>query len=150
MASVPLNPSPRHLMTLGMFIFGMDTLPYQALRHSVEWRHGNSDRHGARPASQFLGPGPETISISGLSVPEIAGSYSAFDTLIEMAGTGDTHALLDGRGVVFGHFRILRLDRDHMGVMAGGMPRQVAFTIELERGEDEETVDSAAAGASAA
>lgn len=136
MASVPLDPSPRHLLSLGLFVFGMDTMPYQSLRHSMEWRHGSSERHQARPASQYLGPGAETISIGGLLVPEIAGTYSAFERISEMADTGEDYPLVDGRGMVMGHFRILRLEREHMGVMAGGIPRQVGFTIDLERGED--------------
>lgn len=136
MASVPLAPTPRHLLSLGLFIFGMDTVPYQSLRHSVEWRHGTSERHQARPASQYLGPGAETISIGGLLVPEVAGSYSAFDRIREMADAGEDYPLVDGQGNVLGHFRIVRLEREHMGVMAGGVPRQVGFTLDLERGED--------------
>lgn len=127
------DPSRRQLMTLGLFVFGMDTVPYQALRHAMEWRHGTSDRHQALPASQFLGKGPETVTISGLLVPEIAGSYSSFDRLEEMAGTGEAQPLMDGSGKAFGHFTIVRFEREHMNVMAGGIPRQVAFSIDLER-----------------
>lgn len=137
MASVPLiDPSPRQLMTLGMFVFGMDTTPYEQLRHAMSWRHGTSERHQARPAGQYLGPGPETVSISGTTVPEIAGTYSAFDRIVEMANTGEDYALMDGFGRVFGHFRIMSLEREHRNVMAGGIPRQIGFTLELERAAD--------------
>lgn len=138
MASIPptLSLSPAHLMSLGLFVFGMDTLPYQSMRRQVEWRHGTSERHMARPASQYLGRGAETVTIGGLIVPEIAGRYSCFDRLEEMADSGDDYALMDGTGDVLGHFRILRMDRDYLGIMAGGLPRQVAFSLDLERGDD--------------
>lgn len=134
MASAPLdNLSPRQLMTLGMFVFGMDTLPYQSLLRSSEWRHGGQERHMARDANQFLGPGAETITITGLLVPEVAGDFGSFETLRAMADTGDDHPLMDGLGRVLGDFVILRLEEEHRQILAGGLPRQAGFTIELRR-----------------
>lgn len=132
MASLPLL-SPAHLMTLGMFIFGMDTIPYQDLQRRMSWRHEDSDRFGQRAASQFAGPGEDAITIAALVVPEIAGSYGAIDRLIEMADTGDNWPLVDGLGRVLGHFRIEAIDTGHVGVMAGGLPRGQNFSMELKR-----------------
>jgi hypothetical protein len=129
----PAAPSPRHLMALGLFVFGMDTLPYQSLRRVTEWRHAATERHGARPASQYLGPGAESISLSGLCVPELGGSYAAMENLREMADTGDDYTLVDGHGDILGNFRILRIEEEHLTILAGGRPRHKAFTIELER-----------------
>lgn len=128
--------SPRNLMTLGLFVFGMDTVPYQSLKHAMEWNHATSERFQARPAAQFLGPGAETVTISGLLVPEVAGRYSSIDRLREMANTGEDHSLVDGTGRVYGFFRIVRIETEHINIMAGGIPRQVDFTIELERAAD--------------
>ncbi|WP_374406547.1 phage tail protein [Pelagerythrobacter sp.] len=134
MASLPFTgPTPRHLLTLGMFVFGMDTLAYHELTHSIEWRHGTTDRHQARPASQYLGPGPETLSFSGVCIPELGGDYGAFETIQAMGDTGDDYPLLDGYGRVFGSYRIVRLERQHLVVLAGGVPRHTGFRIELER-----------------
>lgn len=128
--------SPRNLMTLGLFVFGMDTVPYQSLKHSMEWNHATSERFQARPAAQFLGAGVEIVTISGLLVPEVAGRYSSIDRLREMADTGEDHSLVDGSGRVYGFFRIVRIDTEHVNVMAGGIPRQMDFAIELERAAD--------------
>lgn len=134
MASAPLAiVSPRQLMTLGMFVFGLDTLPYQSLLRSTEWRHGGQERHQAREANQFLGPGPETITLTGLLVPEVAGDYGSFDTVRAMADTGEDYPLMDGLGRVLGDFVILRLEEEHRQILAGGLPRQAGFTIELKR-----------------
>lgn len=132
MASLPLL-SPAHLMTLGMFIFGMDTVPYQDLQQRMTWRHEDSERFGMRAASQFAGPGEDTVTIAGLVVPEVAGSYAAIERLIEMADTGDSWPLVDGLGHVLGHYRIEAIDTGHVGIMAGGLPRGKTFTMDLKR-----------------
>ncbi|QDH36090.1 oxidoreductase [Porphyrobacter sp. YT40] len=124
-------------MTLGMFVFSIDTALYDRLNRSREWRHATAERFGARAAAQYVGPGGDNVSISGLIVPEIAGRYSALDTLADMAATGDSYPLMNGLGRILGHYRIVRLDEDHAFIMAGGMPRNVAFKIELERSDDE-------------
>jgi uncharacterized protein len=132
MASLPLI-SPAHLMTLGLFIFGMDTIPYQDLQRRMSWRHEESDRFGLRPAAQFAGPGEDIVTIGALIVPEVAGDYGAISRLIEMANTGDNWPLMDGLGRVLGHYRIEAIDTGHVGIMAGGLPRGQNFTMDLRR-----------------
>lgn len=136
MASSPLNTS-RELMTLGMFVFSIDTALYDTLSRSREWRHATAERFGARPAAQFVGPGADNIGMTGRIVPEIAGRYSALETLADMAATGDSYPLMDGQGRILGHYRIVRLDEEYGVIMAGGMPRNIAFRIELERSDDD-------------
>lgn len=138
MASKPPDtPSPRELMTLGMFLFGMDSAAYQSLQRSREWRHAATERHGARDAMQFVGPGADTITLSGLLVPELGAKYSALETLAEMAETGETYPLIDGQGRIFGHYAITRMEEEHLSILAGGAPRHVGFRIDLQRGDDE-------------
>ena len=131
------RPTPRELMTLGMFIFGMDSAAYQTLQRSREWRHEEAERFGARAAVQFAGPGPETVTLAGLIVPELGGKYSSLATLADMAGQGASFPLVDGAGVVWGNYRIARLDEEFRNIMAGGAPRQVGFSIELKRSPDD-------------
>lgn len=130
-----MTTSPSQLLTLGMFVFGMDTMAYSDLQRRITWRHEQSERHLSRPASQYVGPGEDTITLAGHLVPEIAGSYGAIDRLIEMAGTGDHWDLLDGTGRVLGQFLIAGIDQTHVAVMGGGLPRAVDFSIELQRAD---------------
>lgn len=132
MASAPMM-SPAQLLTLGMFLFGMDTAAYSDFQRSQAWRHEGTDRHMARPASQFVGPGEDTITLGGLLVPEISGTYTALDRLVEMADTGGNWPLVDGSGRVLGHFRIDQLDTTHRMVLAGGIPRSIDFQLRLTR-----------------
>ena len=137
MASLPdfntTTLSPGALLTLGMFLFGIDSAAYDHLRRRWSWRHGTSERFGARPASQYLGPGEDAITLAGRLVPEVAGQFVALQILRTMADTGDDYPLVDGLGRVLGHFRIVALEEDQLAIMAGGLPRGVDFTIDLER-----------------
>jgi hypothetical protein len=79
---------PHHDDGLRPPVFGLDTLAYQELERASEWRHPTNSRVGARPAAQFLGPGPETITLTGLLAPLFKGSSKSLDLLREMANTG--------------------------------------------------------------
>jgi len=122
------------LMALDMFPFEIGTLPYQQLQQSWEWRFASSDRFSARPAFQFLGPGAETIDLSGAIHPiEGIGSYSSFDTIRAMAETGDAYTLVSGVGEVLGDFFIRRLERSQDLFFVDGAPRRSDFRLALER-----------------
>lgn len=121
------------LAGLGLFIFETDSLLFDELSRSREWRHAQTERFGARPASQFLGPGGDTVTLSGTLVPELAGAYSSLDTLAEMADSGDAYPLADGSGTVFGQFTIGKIEERQSNFIVGGRARQIGFTIELTR-----------------
>lgn len=121
------------LMSLGLFNFQIDTLSFDELTRSLEWRHGMTERFQARPASQFLGVGKETISIPGTMIPELGHDKNALATLETMANSGAAQELVDGLGNVWGSFVILKLDLHRQYLNDKGQPRATGFTIELER-----------------
>lgn len=121
------------MMTLGMFVFALDSVPYSDLQQKLSWRYGRTERVGALAATQFLGPGEDTVSISGALVPPLAGSYSNLDVIKAIAAQGEPQPLVDSRGVVWGHFTIESLDAKHAYPMQDGTPRKIEFTIEIKR-----------------
>lgn len=122
------------MLALDMFAFEIGTLPYQELKRKWEWRHAQSDRFGALPAAQFVGPGPETVSLSGALIPgEHIGSYSAIETLRELADTGDAYSLVSGIGEVLGDFFIRSIDTTQSLFFVDGVARKADFSLELER-----------------
>ncbi|MCY1672132.1 phage tail protein [Novosphingobium sp. SL115] len=140
MASLPsviagTTLSPAHLLSLGMFIFGMDTMAYSDLVRRTTWRHGSTERFMARPASQFLGPGEDSITLSGRLMPEVAGQFAAIEVIKAMADTGEDYPLVDGLGRVLGHYRIVGLEERQVAIMGGGLPRGVDFNLDLERAD---------------
>lgn len=123
----------QQLAALGMFAFTTDTTLFDRLTRSREWRHERTERFGAIAASQFVGPGAEKITLAGRLVPEVLGRYGALETLVEMADTGDAYPFMDGRGRIFGHFTIDRVDEGQDNLTEDGMARVKDFTIELTR-----------------
>lgn len=122
-----------NLLTLGMFVFGMDTIAFNEIQRRLASRHADSDRFGARAASQYLGPGPETLSITGVLIPELAGKFSHMARLEEMQASGENWPLIDGVGRIWGNYRIDNNDQRMSEFIAGGLTRKVEFTIELTR-----------------
>jgi hypothetical protein len=96
------------LFALGMFVFDSQTLLPDRYDRDRAWRHARDDRFLAPAASQFVGPGEDKCSFSGVLVPELAGSASAIETLAEMANEGEAWPLMDGTGTVLGTFTIER------------------------------------------
>lgn len=121
------------LMVLGMFVFGMSTLPYQEFQRRMSWRHATSERHGERAAAQYVGLGEDSVSLTGVLVPEVAGSFGAIDKLVDMASTGDNWPLLDGAGQIWGCYRIINIDTKGSAIIGGGIARRTEFAIDLER-----------------
>jgi phage protein U len=124
------------LMSLGMFVFSLPTLAYQELARRQDWRHVGQSRVGARPSSQFAGPGDDKISLGGLLVPDVAGDPASLDTLAQMADAGDAYTLVTGLGVVLGDFVIDSLDRTGGDFFQDGVARKTDFRIDLHRVDD--------------
>lgn len=127
------NLSPAHLMSWGLFVFGMDTAPYEAFERTIAWRHADQERFGARSAPQFTGPGETNVTISGKVIPELGNKYTSIDTMTEMADTGASYPLMNGMGRVFGQYRMEKIREIYRDIMAGGIPRSIEFTIDLTR-----------------
>lgn len=125
-----------HMMALDQFLFGLGTLAYDELRRHTEWRHPSNSRVGVRAARQWVGPGDDTITLSGVLVPEFAGRRTSLDDLRAMADTGWAYALVSGIGQVFGAFVIVTLQETGTVFVAEGVARRTAFELTLGRVDD--------------
>ncbi|RDE04678.1 phage tail protein [Sphingomonas aracearum] len=121
------------LLALGTFPFGIDTLAHDELQRRTSWRQATTPRIGARDATQFVGPGEETISLPGSVFLEIADGSVSLDELRRMAATGDAWALVDGLGYIYGAYVITGVDDRGKHFLPDGTPRQIDFAIELLR-----------------
>ncbi|MBN8947200.1 MAG: phage tail protein [Rhodanobacter sp.] len=124
------------LMSLGQFVFQLQDLAYSELARATAWRHASNSRVGARPALQFVGPGEDTITLSGVLVPEVAGTLQSLATLRDMADAGDAYAMVDGAGRIFGAWVIERIEEGGSAFTADGIARRTAFTVSLKRADD--------------
>lgn len=132
------------LMALGSFVFSIENVLFNQLQRKRSWRHPSNDRVGMRAASQFAGPGDDTISLGGLLAPGQIGHAEALDDVAIMADAGRAYPLLDGEGYVYGAYVITDLDEDKRVFLLDGQALAVDFTIALKRVDDDQGETGAA------
>jgi phage protein U len=120
-----------NLVSLGMFVFSLPTLAHDELQRRCDYRHARNARVGARDAVQFLGPGDDTVSLSGSAYAELSQGAASLDELRDMAATGEHWRLVDGSGRVFGSFVITGIDERQKHFFPDGTPRRIDFAIDL-------------------
>lgn len=126
------------MLCLGQFVFALNTAPYQSQQHSLGWRHPSNSRVGLRPARQFIGPDDETMTLSGVLLPEITGGEEYLELLRAMADTGKAWVLVDGNGELLGLWTIEKLDRTRTLFFQDGTARRIEFTLALARVDDDD------------
>ncbi|EOI6839023.1 phage tail protein [Yersinia enterocolitica] len=124
------------MMALGMFVFMLQTVPYQDFQHQMAWRHPSNARIGKRPSSQFLGPDEESITLSGVLYPELTGGKVSLMALQLMAETGKAWSLIEGNGAIHGMFVIETLSRTKSLFFSDGSARKIEFTLTLKRTDE--------------
>jgi len=131
-----INTPISSMMALGLFVFALDTVPYQQLQRSVAWRHPSSSRVGKRPARQFAGQGDETITLTGVLYPELTGGTVSLATLEALANTGKAWPLLEGTGRFFGMFVVEDFSETRSFFFGDGAARKIEFSLKLTRVDD--------------
>lgn len=130
-------PQVSMMMALGLYVFGLHTVPYQQLQRQMSWRHPSLPRVGKRPARQFAGPGDDTITLSGVLYPEITGGKISLAALQAMGDEGMAWPLIEGTGIFYGLFVIEEISQTDSIFFADGAPRKIEFSMKLTRTDDE-------------
>jgi phage protein U len=121
------------MLTLGLFVFQLQTVPYQSLQRDVDYRWPVNNRVGLRPLPQFLGVNEEKITLSGVLMPEITGGRLSLMALNLMADEGKAWPLLEGSGTIYGMFVVNSVSETHTEFFSHGAPRKIEFTLTLTR-----------------
>ncbi|EMT5616058.1 phage tail protein [Salmonella enterica] len=121
------------MATLGLFVFVLQTAPYQQMQQEISWRHATNSRIGIRPATQFLGVGDETITLSGELYPELTGGTISLTALQWMADSGKAWPLIEGTGFIYGMFVITAFSRTRTFFTPNGHASKTEFTLTLKR-----------------
>lgn len=124
------------LMSLGQFVWGINTLAYQQLQRQTNWRWAANNRVGQRPARQFVGEGDDTITLSGWLSPELVGDRNSLDTLRYMGDQGQPYVLVDATGRVYGLWVIEGVSETGTLFRVDGLPRRIDFSLTLNRVDD--------------
>jgi uncharacterized protein len=120
-------------MSLGLFLFVLPTVVFQDMKHKRDVRHARNERVGNIDAFQFVGPGEESITLSGNTAYGINHASASYAVLNRMMQTGKAWPLIDGLGNVYGQYIIQSLDISKSGFRKFGQARQSDFTIDLQR-----------------
>jgi phage protein U len=123
----------RMMLTLGLFVFQLQTVPYQSLQRNVDYRWPSNSRVGLRPALQFLGVNEEKITLSGVLMPEITGGRISLLALHLMADEGKAWPLLEGTGTIYGMFVVNSISETHTEFFSDGSARSIEFSLTLTR-----------------
>lgn len=125
------------MMSLGLFVFTRQTIPFQTLERQQNWRHPTNSIVGGLPQAQFLGKESETISLNGRLMPEITGGVLSLKALEIMADYGASYPLIDGSTFeILGFFVIESLQQTKTALFADGAARAIDFTLQLKRTDD--------------
>lgn len=128
------------MMALGMFVFNLHTLPYQQLDQDMKWRLASNARVGARPGYQYLGPDEESITLTGVLMPELTGGDTSLALIRMMADEGKAWPLIEGTGTIYGWYAIEALKVGRSEFFSDGKARKIDFTLSLKR-VDEDNLD---------
>nr|SAY41514.1 Phage P2 GpU [Serratia marcescens] len=121
------------MLTLGLFVFMLRTVPYQTMNRQMDYRWPENNRVGQRATSQFLGVDTETITLSGQLLPELTGGRLSLLTLQTMAEQGRAWPLIEGSGTIYGMFVLQKISQTSTHFFPDGQPRQINFDITLKR-----------------
>lgn len=132
-----LLPKVSAMMALGLFVFGLRTVPYQQLQRLRQWRHPAINRVGKRPARQYAGPGDDTITLSGVLLPEITGGKLWLNVLEAMGDEGKAWPLIEGTGLFYGLYTIEELSNTDGLFFTDGAARKSDFSLKLTRADDD-------------
>lgn len=124
------------LLALGQFPFLLLSAPLHEWQRQRAWKHATNSRVGARDASQFVGPGNDSITLAGLIAAGEIGSPLSLDVLVAMADAGDAYVLVDGTGQVHGAFTIGELHETRSYFSLLGVALKIEFTLTLNRVDD--------------
>lgn len=121
------------MMALGLFVFALETAPYQEFQQQIGWRHPSNNRVGRRPSRQFTGLDDETVTLSGVLLPELTGGDNTIEVLRQMGNTGMAFVLIDGSGRYYGMFEIDSLSVTRTLFFKDGKARRIEFSLKLTR-----------------
>lgn len=126
------------LLTLGQFVFSVDTMTFNEIQRSRSWSYGSNAIGQGRDQYQFTGVGEETVTIPFLIYQSHGfGDRQSIDDLSEMADSGKGFVLLDGSGYLHGVFVITAIDETRSHITSSGVARKIDGTMKLTRVDDD-------------
>ncbi len=126
------------MMGLGDYRFSLPTAAYQELKRTTPYRWAVQNRIGQRPALQYIGPGKETMDLSGDIYPLYKGGIGQLNKMRTEAGAGQPLILVDGQGNIWGKWCIEEIQETQTTFLPGGIPKKQSFNLRLSHYGEEQ------------
>lgn len=124
------------MLQLGPYQFGLSTAAYQELTRTTEYRWPAQERFGQLAARQFTGPGDDSISLTGIIIPEFRGGTFQLDDMRAAAADGMPLMMVSGRGDIMGRWVIERVEEKQSIFAEQGVARRQEFGLQLRKFDD--------------
>ncbi|AZC22924.1 MULTISPECIES: phage tail protein [Pseudomonas] len=113
------------------YYFNLDTAAFDELRRQTSFRWTGQERLGRSSAQQAVGLGDERISLKGAIFPGFKGGLGQLQALRSIGRQLRPLSLTTGYGEVLGTWCLTSIDEDQGHLLAGGIPRKQAFSLEF-------------------
>ncbi|MDD2047325.1 phage tail protein [Pseudomonas putida] len=113
------------------YYFNLDTAAFEELRRQTSFRWSGQERLSRSVAQQAVSLGEEKINIRGTIFPTLKGGLGQLQTLRSIGRLLRPLSLISGYGEVLGNWCLTNIDEDQSNLLAGGIPRKQAFTLEF-------------------
>lgn len=131
----PLEPNAQP------YYFNLDTAAFDELSRKTGFRWAGQERLTRDIAQQAVGQGEDTLSIKGAIFPGFKGGLKQLDTLRSIGRRLQPVSLTTGYGNVLGTWCLTSVSEDQSALLAGGIPRKQAFSLEFVKyGDDLQNV----------
>lgn len=124
------------MLAIGDFVFTLKTAPFQTRQRSTQQRWASNARVGAAPAHQYIGPGDDSLTLSGVLYHEVTGHSKDIEALRTLAAKGEPQLIVDDAGYLRGYWFIESIEETGSEFFSNGAPRKIEFTVQLKRTDD--------------
>lgn len=121
----PLQPNAQP------YYFNLDTAAFEELRRQTAFRWAGQERLTRSITQQAVGQGEDKLSLKGVIYPGHKGGLKQLDTLRSIGRALQPLNLVTGYGQVLGSWCLLSVEEDQSNLLAGGIPRKQAFSLEF-------------------
>ncbi|SNY94048.1 hypothetical protein SAMN04515647_4373 [Cohaesibacter sp. ES.047] len=88
---------------------------------------------GTLPPSEFMGEGPESLSLSGKLLPYKLGGLSELDTLRSYLKKGEVVPVMRGDGVRLGTYALTDISEKHDHLQREGVGFVIGYSLSLKK-----------------
>lgn len=124
------------MMSLGLFVFTMDTAMYDKFQRKTKFLLGKKQAMGLGPSYQYGGLADDAITLTGVLSPPITGGPEQLEDLRKMGLKGRSWNLVDGSGKDLGAWFIEDIEETGSHHDAKGRARKTEFALSLKLAPD--------------